>query len=230
MSLACGVVVAAAVVWGRRAVAGLIALGVLVALSSLAFPSVRHDLIGHGRSGANEITSGRANLVSQGVRIAFHHPVDGVGIGGFKKAYAERTDLKGSDPKKAASHTTPVTVAAEEGIPGLLLLAWLVAASLAATLLGLGRGFTSRVSLGAGLILVAIAVHSLFYNAFFEDPMTWAVFGLVGVVARVPRKGLVVPPGPDEAREGDAPSPGDDGQPVPDEVPTNAASSPLSDR
>jgi putative inorganic carbon (HCO3(-)) transporter len=188
VALASGVVVASAVVWGRRAVVGLVALAVLVGLSSLAFPSVRHDLIGHGRSGANAITSGRANLVSQGIRIAYHHPAIGVGAGGFKKAYAERTGLKGADPKRAASHTTPVTVAAEEGIPGLLLLVWLVLASLAATLLGLGRGFTSRVSLGAGLVLVAIGVHSLFYNAFFEDPMTWAVFGLVGLVARVPRK------------------------------------------
>ncbi len=188
VALASGVVVAAAVVWGRRAVVGLLALALLVGVASLGFPSVRHELVGHGRSGANAITSGRANLVSQGIRIAVRHPVDGVGVGGFKKAYAERTGLKGADPKRAASHTTPVTVAAEEGIPGLVLLAWLVLASLVATLLGLGRGFTSRVSLAAGLVLIAIAVHSLFYNAFFEDPMTWAVFGLIGVVARVPRK------------------------------------------
>jgi hypothetical protein len=188
VALASGVVVAAAVVWGRRAVVGLTALAILVGLSSLGFPSVRHELVGHGRSGFNSITSGRANLVSQGLRIAAHHPVEGVGVGGFKKAYAERTGLRGADPKRAASHTTPVTVAAEEGVPGLLLLAWLVLAALGATLLGLGRGFTSRVSLAAGLLLVAISVHSLFYNAFFEDPMTWAVLGLVGVVARVPRK------------------------------------------
>jgi len=37
-------------------------------------------------------------------------------------------------------------------------------------------------------VLVAIAVHSLFYAAFFEDPMTWALLGLVGLVARVPKK------------------------------------------
>jgi len=193
VALASGVVVAAAVVWGRRAVVGLVALALLVGVSSLGFPSIRHTLVGHGRSGVNAITSGRANLVSQGMRIAARHPVGGVGVGGFKKAYAGRTGLKGADPKKAASHTTVVTVAAEEGVPDLVLLLWLALAALAATLLGLGRGFTSRVSLGAGLVLVAISVHSLFYNAFFEDPMTWAVFGLVGVVARVPRKRLATP-------------------------------------
>ncbi len=194
VALSCGVVVAAAVAWGRRAVVGLVALAVAVGVASLGFPSVRHDLVGHGRSGFNAITSGRANLVSQGVRIAASHPVLGVGLGGFKRAYAERTGLRGTDPKKAASHTTPVTVAAEEGLPGLALFGWLVAAALAATLLRLGRGFTSRVSLAVGLVLVAIGVHSLFYNAFFEDPMTWAALGLVGLVARVPRKPPVAEP------------------------------------
>ena len=215
VALASGVVVAAAVVWGRRAVVGLIALALLVGLSSLGFPSVRHDLVGHGRSGANAITSGRANLVSQGLRIAAHHPLEGVGVGGFKKAYAERTGLRGADPKRAASHTTPVTVAAEEGLPGLALLAWLVLASLAATLLGLGRGFTSRVSLSVGLVLIAIGVHSLFYNAFFEDPMTWAMFGFVGIVARVPKKPLPVP----ASTVGDVPFAGSDepGEPEPGE-------------
>ena len=196
VALACGVVVAAAVVWGRRAVVGLVVLALTAGLASFSFPSVRHDLVGHGRSGVNAITSGRANLVSQGIRIAAHHPIVGVGLGGFKRAYAERTGLKGVDPKKAASHTTPVTVAAEEGLVGLGLFVWLLVAALAATLFGLGRGFTSRVSLGIGLVLVAIAVHSLFYNAFFEDPMTWAALGLVGVVARLPRRGPMTSVGP----------------------------------
>jgi O-antigen ligase len=206
---------------------GLLALAILVGVSSLGFPSVRHDLVGHGRSGVDSITSGRANLVSQGVRIAVHHPVLGVGVGGFKKAYAERTGLRGQDPKKAASHTTPVTVAAKEGFPGLALLVWLALASLAATLLGLGRGFTSRVSLAVGLVLVAIAVHSLFYNAFFEDPMTWAVFGLAGIVSRVPRKS----PPPVPAADGSGPPPAiDDVDQELAREPLNATSSPLSDR
>jgi hypothetical protein len=42
-------------------------------------------------------------------------------------------------------------------------------------------------------VLVAIAVHSLFYAAFFEDPMTWALLGLVGLTSRVPRKPGLAP-------------------------------------
>lgn len=127
--------------------------------------------------------------MGQGVRIAAEHPLGGVGVGGFKRAYADRVGLEGRDPRRAVSHTTPVTVAAEQGVIGLALYGWLLVAALGAAFRGLGRGFTSRVAFAVGLTLTAIAVHSLFYGAFFEDPMTWALLGLVGLAASVPRKG-----------------------------------------
>jgi hypothetical protein len=188
VALAAGIVVAVAVVWGRRATLALVALGAVTCLVLLAVPQVRHDLVGKSRSGFNHVTSGRANLVGQGLRIALHHPVAGVGAGGFSREYAERRGIKGKDPKRVASHTMPVTVAAEEGLVGLGILAWLLAAALYATLSGLGHGFTSRVSLATGIVLLAIGVHSVFYADFFEDPMTWALLGLVGLSARVPKK------------------------------------------
>ncbi|HET8742489.1 MAG TPA: O-antigen ligase family protein [Gaiella sp.] len=188
VALAAGIVVAAAVVWGRRATLALVALGAVTCAVVLVVPQVRHDLVGKSRSGVNRITSGRANLVGQGIRIALDHPVAGVGAGGFSREYAHRRGIRGKNPKRVASHTTPVTVAAEEGLVGLALLCWLVAAALLATLRGLGDGFTSRVALATGIVLLAIGVHSLFYADFFEDPMTWALLGLVGLSARVPKK------------------------------------------
>ena len=146
IALAAGVVVSAAVAWGRRAV---------VALVALATPQLRHELSGKSGRGLNRVTSGRSNLVSEGIRIAIDHPVVGIGVGGFRHAYAERTGAKGTDPKRVASHTMPITVAAEGGIVGLALLCWLVVAALAATLLRLGVGFTSRTSLAIGVALVA---------------------------------------------------------------------------
>jgi len=188
VALVAGVVVAASVVWGRRAMIALVALGLVTCAVLFAVPQLRDDLVGKSRSGVNRVTSGRANLVGQGIRIALDHPVIGVGAGGFSREYAHRRGITGKDPKRVASHTTPVTVAAEEGIVGLALLAWLVAAALLASLRGLGNGFTSRVALATGIVLLAIAVHSLFYAAFFEDPMTWALLGLVGLSSRVPKK------------------------------------------
>ena len=187
-ALSVGAAAAAAVVWRWRAIGAIAMLAAAFVASALAVPQVRAEIVDKSRSGLNNVTSGRASLVGQGIRIALDNPVAGVGVGSFKQAYAERTGLEGRDPKKAASHSTPVTVAAEEGIAGLVLFAWLVAAALLASLRGLGLGFTSRVSLAVGLTLLAIVVHSLFYNALFEDPMTWVLVGLVGLCVRVPRR------------------------------------------
>ncbi len=188
VALAVGVTAGAMVVWGRRALVAALVLALVVAVGTAAAPQVRNRVIDHGKAGIDKVTSGRASLVGQGIRIAAVHPLFGVGIGGFKTAYAERTGLEGPDPKQAASHTTPVTVAAETGFTGLLLFGWLLYAALAANLSKLGRGFTSRVAFAIGLTLLAIAVHSLFYNAFFEDPLTWALLGLTGLAANVPRR------------------------------------------
>ena len=115
--------------------------------------------------------------------IAAHHPVQGVGVGGFKHAYARRTGLKGKEPKSAASHDTPVTVAAETGVVGLALFAWLLVTAFFVAFRGFAATFGGRLALALGVVLAAIGVHSLFYNAFFEDPLTWAVFGLVPLAA-----------------------------------------------
>ena len=88
---------------------------------ALGTPHIRHSLLRESGSGLNKASSGRAKLVTNGIRIALAHPIEGVGIGGFKRAYADRVGLKGAEPKKAASHNTAVTVAAETGLPGLAL-------------------------------------------------------------------------------------------------------------
>ena len=177
VALVVGVGIVAWFAWGRRTLALLGLIAVIVLVAALAMPSVRHHSL-------NSASGGRFKLVENGVAIAVHHPVQGVGIGGFKKAYAARTGLKGKEPKAAASHDTPVTVAAETGLPGLLLFAWLlVTAFLVAFRRLVPTTFAGRVSLILGTVLAAIGVHSLFYNAFFEDPVVWGVFGLAPLAA-----------------------------------------------
>ncbi|HEY1367961.1 MAG TPA: O-antigen ligase family protein [Gaiellaceae bacterium] len=174
----------AAVAWRWRAAAAVGLVGVVLLSVGFSAPEVRHTLVKRSVNGLNHATSGRANLVSNGIHIALAHPVAGVGVGGFKRAYADRVGLKGKNPKTAASHDTPVTVAAESGFPGLLLFLWLLGAALWTTTRRLGGTFARRTALILGLALVAIAVHSLFYNDFFEDPMMWGILGLSAVTAR----------------------------------------------
>jgi O-antigen ligase len=169
------------VAWRWRALVAVVLAVAVLAGISVAQPQIRRSIQHHTTGGLNSATSGRFSLVANGIRIAAHHPVLGVGVGGFKRAYADRVHLKGKDPKKAASHNTPVTVAAETGLVGLGLFAWRMVAVL-------GQAFRRRgqTALVAALGIAAILVHSLFYNAFFEDPMTWALFGLVALTARAP--------------------------------------------
>ena len=186
---------AAFAAWRWRALVAVVLAVAVLAGITVAQPQVRRSLQHHTSHGLNDATSGRSSLVANGVRIAVHHPVTGVGIGGFKRAYAERVKLKGKDPKKAASHTTPVTVAAETGLVGLALYT----AAVGAFLVEAFRRRRRMIALVAGLGILAVFCHSLFYNAFFEDPMTWALFGLA--VIALPERAAVAPQREPDARQ-----------------------------
>ena len=157
---------------------------VVALVAGLAVPSVRHEVIGKSKSGWSRATGGRSKLISNGVKVALDHPAAGVGVGGFKRAYADKVGLKGKDPKAAASHNAPVTVAAETGVIGFGLFLWLLVGVGLAAFGRPGDGFIKRARLAFGLALLAILVHSFFYSALFEDPSFWALLGLVVVGAR----------------------------------------------
>ncbi|MEX1357464.1 MAG: O-antigen ligase family protein [Gaiellaceae bacterium] len=178
-ALIAGVLAVGAIAWGRRAVVALAVVVTVLLAVGFAAESVRSEL----RRDVDRVTSGRYDLVKNGARIAADHPLFGVGLGGFERAYAARTGLTGDEPKRAASHTTPVTVAAETGMPGLALFAWLLTVPLVLGFRRASRSFAGRASLIVALAVLAIGVHSLFYNAFFEDPMAWGALGLSALVA-----------------------------------------------
>ena len=192
-ALVVAVICIAFVAWRWRA---LFAVGLaVVVLGGLAVaqPTVRRSIEHHTSSGLNSASSGRYSLVANGIRIAVAHPVRGVGVGGFQHAYARRVQrLHGKkNLKSAASHDTPVTVAAETGLVGFALFVWLLVAC------GSDVMRTRRVvPLAAGLSVAAILVHSLFYNDFFEDPTTWLRLGLIafGLPPAEPRAAAAEPP------------------------------------
>jgi hypothetical protein len=182
VALVCGVLAVSAFAWRRRAVGATVLAGALLLAIGFSAP-----VLAAPGGGINRASSDRYKLVTNGIKIALDHPVQGVGIGGFKRAYADKFHLKGKEPKKAASHDTPVTVAAEEGIPGLALLGWLFVAAMLAAWRGVSSSFRGQTKLILGVLFGAIAVHSLFYNAFFEDPMMWGILGLIALTLAVPR-------------------------------------------
>jgi hypothetical protein len=182
-ALVVGVVAAALVTWRRHAAVPLAVVLVLIVPVVLLTPQARAKVLDGKKRDLSSITSARSTLVEKGIRIAVRHPAIGVGMGGFRRAYADLTGLSGRNLQKAASHTTLVTVAAEEGVVGFALFLWLLGASLVMTYRRAGPTFSGRTQLVCALALTAIAVHSLFYADFFEDPMTW---GFLAIAAAAP--------------------------------------------
>lgn len=186
-ALGVGIVVAAAIAWRWRALAvvGIVAAVMIpIGIASPQLESVR-DNIDWSPGDLRRVTSGRSELVAAGIRIARDHPAVGVGIGSFKEAYREELDRR-RVPRTTASHTTAVTVVAETGIIGLVVFAWLgvVLFLVAFRRTGHVSDTVTRARIAAGLGLAAIFAHSFFYNAFFEDPLTWGLLALVALTAR----------------------------------------------
>ena len=183
VALAAGIVAVLIVLWRRRALAPLAVAAAALVVVSLGVPQLRHRILGH--AGLAQATGGRAPLVSHGLDLFLHHPLLGVGTGSFAAAYARET---GRPTKLAASHDAPITVAAETGLPGIALLGWLLVLVFSLPFrANRGETATGRARLGLGLGLVAIVVHSLFYNALLEDPLFWGLIALSAVALREPR-------------------------------------------
>jgi O-antigen ligase len=122
-ALLAGLAVLAALKWSLRwtlaAVGTFVVIGVLVVF--LAGGKASFDRL-------NIDTSGRANLVSGGIHLFAQRPIYGYGSGGFPKAYREHVKTKKAPV--SVSHTEPITVAAEQGLVGLVAYAALVLTAL----------------------------------------------------------------------------------------------------
>jgi hypothetical protein len=171
LALAAGVLVLGTALWPRRVTIAL--AGGALAAGAVALALVLAE------TSAERATSDRSRLISQGWDVIRDDPLRGAGLGGYQRAAAAHTDrpwrLRG-----VASHTTPVTVAAELGVAGVAAYVVAAAAVLVAALRG-GGPRALRLTLLAAL--ATIAASSLFYDAFFEDPATWILVGLLATVA-----------------------------------------------
>jgi O-antigen ligase len=178
-ALLLGLAVLAAWRWDVRgtvyvsvALAAIAAVVVLLAPSSLHF-----GLKGSGGS-ANNATSGRTKLISGGLELLADRPLTGYGSGSFETEYKRHGEGTAQNAT-SASHTIPVTVAAEQGVVGLALYVALIVVALM-TLFDIpptraGRS-PPRIALAA--CFAALVLHTWVYADFLEDPMTWTLLGL----------------------------------------------------
>src|SRR5437763_1260172 len=139
-AVAAGVLAVGTGLWSRRVTIALVVAGAAGLLAVVAVAL-------RGNS-ANRVSDERSHLIRLGWRVIRHHPALGAGLSGLPKAAVAGT----AHPfrvKGAASHTTPVTVAAELGPIGFALYLWVLAAVTAAGARIRGAGPVPRVLLGA---------------------------------------------------------------------------------
>jgi O-antigen ligase len=183
-ALLLGLVVLAAYRWDVRATAyvtgALVAIAVVVVL--LAPPSLHFGLHGSGGSTSNA-TSGRTKLVSGGLELFGDRPLYGYGSGSFETEYRRHGNASSANAT-SASHTIPITVAAEQGVVGLAVYVALLFAAFAVLFRGGGRS-PPRIALAA--CFAALVLHTWTYADFLEDPITWTLLGIGVALARVSR-------------------------------------------
>jgi O-antigen ligase len=204
-ALLAGLAVLGGLRWrARRAVAAaLVTVAAGAAFVALAPDAIRVDL-GSSES-ADAATSGRYELVKGGVELFAERPLQGWGSGAFARQY-RRAEGVSAERAASASHTIPVTIAAEQGIPGLLAYLALVGLAVA-RLFGRARESPWRAAIAAAF--AALVVHSLLYAAFLEDPLTWALAGVGSALAlrtAPARRVRVTPPARAAARAAPSPS------------------------
>ncbi len=133
-ALLAGIAVLAALRWSLRWAALACAAGAIGAVVFVlaAGGSLKIDLSSGGT--VNKDTSGRANLISGGAELFGDRPIAGYGSGSFSTAF--RRNAGGKAPV-TESHTEPITIAAEQGVMGLILYLALIATALWTMLGGL---------------------------------------------------------------------------------------------
>jgi O-antigen ligase len=173
-ALLTGLAILAALRWSVKGTVAVVALAAVLGAGIVVFgQSALHLDLKNSRS-LNRATAGRVDLIQGGWNLFTARPAAGWGSGSFRVTY--RREQRGSRQRAVtASHTYPITVAAEQGLPGLLAYAALLVAA-AALLLRHAREGPLRAYLLAAF--GALVLHTLVYASFLEDPATWAVLGI----------------------------------------------------
>jgi O-antigen ligase len=186
-ALLLGLAVLAAYRWDVRSTVYVsLALVLVAGVILLTAPASLHFGLKGASGSASNATSGRTNLVSGGLELFAKRPLYGFGSGSFEHEYKlhGRTTAENAT---SASHTIPVTVAAEQGILGLALYAALLTAAFAvlfrddAQRSPIARD-PQRIALAA--CFAALVLHTWTYADFLEDPITWTLLGIGVALAR----------------------------------------------
>jgi len=175
---------------GRRA---LFIVPVVLLVGGLGAPNLLKERFATLTSSGGEAST-RVDIWRSALQIGESHPIAGVGLGGFPRAYANaRIAGKAFLPQTIFeppphAHNLFLHLFAEEGLLGLLALLAVVTAATRATLaLRRAPDRWTRV-MGSGLLaaLVAFLVHNQFDVTLFDVSTAIEFWALLGLISAVP--------------------------------------------
>ena len=107
----------------------------------------------------------RVSMLQTGVAMIRAHPLTGVGPNMVEKVYVQYRAPGAVEPVNQHLHNVPIQIAAERGIPALIVFLWFVV-SLARSLMRMFRDAENRVLAATGIAaLVAMLAAGMFeYN------------------------------------------------------------------
>jgi putative inorganic carbon (HCO3(-)) transporter len=176
VALLVGLAVLAAVKWRLTRALVVAAAVVVIGGAAVAISPTTFGL----NQGFNGVSAGRGSVLSGGLRLFRDRPLWGFGSGSFQAAYRAHHLSSGT---LTASHTTAVTISAEQGLIGELVYLALVLVAIVGLLRG-ARADPARAAIAAAF--VALVVHTELYAAFLEDPFSWVLLGIGFSLARAP--------------------------------------------
>ncbi len=175
-ALITGLAVVAILRWSWRGVAAVAGLGAVALVALVIAGGTPTSDIQSDRS----IDSGHSDLVEGGLELAEDRPFAGWGSGAFGRAFYEQIE----PARTTVSHSEPITVAAEQGVIGLILYAALLVCALV-TAFGAHAG-ASLARAAVAACFCAILLDSFGYTGFVIDPAVWALLALAVALRRNP--------------------------------------------
>jgi O-antigen ligase len=167
----------------KRRLRNLAVMAVMVIPISIAFPSSPISRLLHPGYADNLASNARSTVWKCGLQMVQEHPLFGIGIGNFKLQVESYQMIPGMDARiRTLAHNTYIEIAAEMGIPALLIFLGILASSFVeaervrrqALRVQLRTVHQAAVSVQAALIGLAVSIF--FLTAHYQKLLWFTVF------------------------------------------------------
>jgi len=163
-----------------RAALVLTILALLLVAFSVAYPPIRARYATILNPAANQ---DRLDIWRTAVAIIKDHPVVGVGVNNFREAYMAYPHARNPVQEQPFAHNVFLEFGAATGVPGLVLVGWVIAAGIANGLYARRLESMEGISATSLAAFVAVVVHLQFDLSIYSIDMLPLFFVPYGVLA-----------------------------------------------